>query len=131
MPQIDPVTLIVTALTTGASAGALETLTDEVKESVKAAYGKLHELVRRRLRGTSGAEGILAEYQADPGTYEAPLAKKLTEAGAGDDADLVAAARTLMELVDQRGAKSGKYSLTIMSSKGVQIGDGNRQVNHF
>lgn len=36
-----------------------------------------------------------------------------------------------MELVDQLGAKSGKYNVTIKDSKGVQFGDGNFQVNKF
>jgi RIP homotypic interaction motif len=131
MHRMDPVTLIVTALAAGASAGAIDALTDDVKASVKASYGRLHELVRRRFRGNASAEVILAEHQADPKTYEAALAKKLAEAGAGDDIDLVGTAKAMMELLDQQGTKSGKYSVTIMGSKGVQIGDGNRQINHF
>jgi RIP homotypic interaction motif len=128
---MDPITLIVAALAAGASAGAIDALTDNAKDAAKAAYGKLHDLVRRRFRGNAGAEVILAEHQADPGTYAPPLAKKLTEAGAADDAGLVAAARALMDLVDPAGAKSGKYSVTVTNSKGVQVGDGNIQVNRF
>ena len=71
------VTLILTALATGASQGALEAL----KDDAKAAYTKLYGLVSRRFRGNPSAEIILAEHQADPETYAAPLAKKLTEAG--------------------------------------------------
>jgi hypothetical protein len=128
---MDPITLIVGALAAGASAGAIDALKDDVKESVRAAYARLHGLVRRRLRGNASAEVILAEHNADPKTYEAPLAKKLAEAGAGDDTELVAAAKALMELVDQKGAKSGKYNVTIRDSKGVQVGDGNLQINTF
>jgi hypothetical protein len=36
-----------------------------------------------------------------------------------------------MELLDQAGAKSGKYNVTVKDSKGVQIGDGGFQVNTF
>jgi hypothetical protein len=36
-----------------------------------------------------------------------------------------------MELIDQAGAKSGKYNVTVRDSKGVQVGDGNIQVNRF
>jgi hypothetical protein len=87
--------------------------------------------VKQRFRGNASAEIVLSEHQADPETYAAPLAKKLTEAGAGDDAELIATARALMELVDQAGAKSGKYNVTIKDSKGIQVGDGNIQVNKF
>ena len=128
---MEEVTLILTALATGASTGAVEALKDDVKDKAKATYAKLHDLVRQRFRGNASAELVLSEHQADPETYAAPLAKKLTEAGAGDDAELVAAARALMELLDQAGAKSGKYNVTVKDSKGVQVGDGNIQVNKF
>jgi hypothetical protein len=128
---MDPITLIVAALAAGASAGAIDALKDDVKESARAAYGRLRDLVRRRFRGNTSAEVILAEHEADPRIYEAPLAKKLAEAGAGDDTELVAVAKALMELVDQKGAKSGKYNVTITDSKGVQVGDGNLQINTF
>jgi len=36
-----------------------------------------------------------------------------------------------MDLVDQAGARAGKYHVTVTNSKGVQIGDGNIQVNQF
>lgn len=126
---MEPITLILTALATGASAGALDVLKDDVKDKAKAAYERLRDLVGQRFRGNPSAELVLSEHQADPETYAAPLAKKLTEAGV--DAELVATARALMELVDQAGARSGKYNVTIKDSKGVQVGDGNLQVNKF
>ena len=126
MEQVD---LILTALATGATAGALEALKDDVKDKAKAVYAKLHDLVRQRFHGNPSAEVVLSEYQADPDTYAPPLAKKLTEAGV--DAELVATAKALMELIDQAGAKSGKYNVTVKDSKGVQVGDGNIQVNKF
>lgn len=53
------------------------------------------------------------------------------DAGAADDADLVEAARALMELADAAGTAAGKYNVTIMDSRGVQVGDHNIQVNRF
>jgi RIP homotypic interaction motif len=128
---MDPVTLIVTALAAGSSAGAISALQDDVKATVMAACAKLRGLARKRVAGQPGAELVLAEHEADPETWAAPLAQKLTEAGAADDANLVAAARGLMELVDAAGAAAGKYNVTIKDSKGVQVGDHNVQVNRF
>jgi hypothetical protein len=128
---MEAITLIVTALAAGASSGAIEGLTDNVKDAAKAAYTKLCDLLQRRFRGNASAELILAEYQADPATYEAPLAKKLTEGGAADDADLVAAAKALMDLLDQAGARAGKYNVKIDNSEGVYVGDGGIQDNRF
>lgn len=128
---MDPITLIVAALAAGASTGALSALQDDMKDAVTSAYSKLRGLVTKRIAGNPGAELTLAEYETDPATWEAPLTAKLRQLGAADDADLVAAAKTLMELVDQSGARSGKYNITIKNSKGVQVGDGNIQLNRF
>lgn len=126
---MEPITLILTAIAAGASAGAL----DEVKDEAKAAYGKLRELVSKRFReaGTPNADAILAEYEADPESYRGPLATKLDAADAGTDDDLVAAAKALLELVEQQGGKPGKYTVTVTDSKGVMVGDGNTQTNTF
>jgi RIP homotypic interaction motif len=128
---MDPITLIVAALVAGAATGALDEVKDSAKAGVKAAYAKLRALAKRRVAGNQGAEVALAEIEADPDTWKAPLAAKLTQLGAAGDADLVAAAKHLMELVDQAGARAGKYNVTIKDSRGVQVGDGNIQVNRF
>jgi hypothetical protein len=128
---MDPVTLIVTALAAGSSAGAISALQDDVKATVLAAYAYLRGLAKKRVGDQPGAELVLAEHEADPETWAAPLAKKLTEAGAADDANLVEAARALMELVDAAGTAAGKYNVTIRDSQGVQVGDHNVQVNRF
>ena len=64
-----------------ASSGALDTLKDEAKEAVNAAYGKLRDLVGRRFRVacTANGEAVLAEYEADPESFEKGLGKKLAE----------------------------------------------------
>jgi len=128
---MEPVTLLLTALATGASAGALEALKDDAKEKAKAAYARLHGLVKKRVAGRPHGELALAEYDSAPQKWEGLLTAELTEAGAAQDDDLVGAAKALMEIIDQAGAKSGKYSVTIKDSKGIQVGDGNVQFNNF
>jgi hypothetical protein len=128
---MEPVTLILTALATGASAGALEALKDDAKEKAKAAYARLHGLVKERVSGRPHGELALAEYDSAPQKWEGLLTAELTEAGAAQDDDLVGAAKALMEIIDQAGAKSGKYNVTVKDSKGVQVGDGNVQFNNF
>jgi hypothetical protein len=36
-----------------------------------------------------------------------------------------------MELMDRAGTKTATYNVTIKNAKGVQVGDGNIQVNKF
>ena len=124
---MDPVTLIVTALATGAASA----LQDGTAAAVKDAYARLKALVTRRFAGRAKAELVLAEHQAAPETWEKPLAAELAAAGAEGDADLVAAAQALMSLVDEAGSRAGKYVVTVRDSQGVQVGDHNMQTNIF
>jgi hypothetical protein len=128
---MEPVTLILTALATGASAGAFEALKDDAKEKAKAAYARLQGLVKKRVSGRPHGELALAEYASAPQKWEGLLTAELTEAGAAQDGDLVGAAEALMKIIDHAGAKSGKYNVTIKDSKGVQVGDGSFQINYF
>ena len=124
---MDPVTLIVTAL----AAGAASALQDGVSAAVKDAYARLKALVTKQFADRPKAELVLAEHEAAPQTWEAPLAAELSAVGAEGDADLVAAAQALMNLVDEAGSRSGKYLITVHGSQGVQVGDHNTQTNTF
>jgi hypothetical protein len=98
---------------------------------VKTAYAKLRGLVHKKVAGNPVAETALAQYEANPEVWRAPLTHELTQAGAGSDTELADAAKALMELLDQAGARSGKYNVTIKDAKGVQVGDHGFQVNTF
>ncbi len=124
---MDPVTLIVTALAAGAATG----MTESASSAVKDAYTSVRALVRKRLAGRPDAELVLARHETSPETWQAPLVAVLEEAGAQHDTDLVAAAQALMSLMDQAGARTGKYTVDTRGAYGVQVGDHNRQDNIF
>jgi hypothetical protein len=124
---MDPITLIVTALAAGAALG----VRDSASSAVKDAYAGLKALLRKRLAGRPDAEVVLARHEQAPGTWQAPLIEELAEAGADHDRDLVAAAQALMNLVDDAGARAGKYTVDVRGAQGVQIGDHNSQDNVF
>lgn len=124
---MDAVGLMVNALSAGVGAGVRDTASAAVKD----AYGALRDMARRKLAGSKAGQLALDEHESDPVTWEVPLRKQLTAAGAASDADLVAAATALMELLDAPGVRAGKYVVDIRGSQGVQIGDGGIQVNTF
>lgn len=124
---MDPVTLIVTAL----GAGTASAIQDEASAAAKDAYVRLRALVAKRFAGRPAAELVLSRHEADPSTWDKPLAAELSAVAAEQDADLVDAAKALLSLVDRAGARAGKYAVTIQNSQGVQIGDGNTQTNTF
>lgn len=120
---MDPITLIATALATGAALG----ITDSASSAVRDAYASLKALVKRRFAGRPEAELVLIKHDKAPETWHAPLLAELDEAGADRDLDLVAAARALMSLVDEAGARAGKYTVDARGASGVQVGDHGRQ----
>jgi hypothetical protein len=131
---MDPVTLIVSALATGAAAGANSALQDDVKAEVVKAHRKLRGLLKKRLAGNAGAEAALAEYEAAPDLWEAPLRAMLTEAGAAQDPGLLEAAQSLVGLISlsiQSSSRARDQQVTITDSSGTIIGDNAIQVNHF
>lgn len=115
---MDPVSLIVAALVAGASAG----LKDTASSAIKDAYNGFKKLVGGKLAGRPRGEMALAEHEGDPETWDKPLVKELTEAGAGDDAAVIAAAQALMQLIDAEGSAAGKYQVVSASDHSVAAG---------
>jgi hypothetical protein len=130
---MDPITVILTALAAGASAGAIDEFKGEAKEKAKALYGKLRDLVARRFRekGAANAEAVLDEFAADPESYQGGLKKKLEAADAGADNALLDAAQALVDLVRQQSASSKFGGVQITGSEGVIVGDHATQTNTF
>jgi hypothetical protein len=124
---MDPITLIVTALAAGAAAG----LTDAASSAVKDAYTSLKALVAKRLAGRPDAELVLTKHEQAPQTWCAPLMAELADAAADRDPNLIGAAQALLDLVDEAGARAGKYTVDVRGARGVQIGDYTRQDNVF
>jgi hypothetical protein len=124
---MDPITLIVAALAAGAAAG----LKDTASSAVADAYASLKALVSKRVANRPSAELALVKHETAPEIWQAPLAAELTEAGAGDEPGLVAAAQTLMRLLDEAGTRAGKYTVDVRGAHGVQVGDHNIQHNTF
>src|SRR5690349_20039546 len=104
---MEPITLILSAL----AAGALGGVREEATAAVKDAYAGLNRPVAARFAGKPSAEVSLAEHAEDPDTWQAPLAKSLTETGTDADPSVIEAAQRLMELLDETGARAGKYAV--------------------
>jgi hypothetical protein len=119
---VDPVTLIVTALTAGAAAG----LKDSAAGAVKSAYEGLKSLVAKRFTGRPGADVILARHEEAPETWKEPLTAELVATDAAQDSAMVRLAQELLALMEPEAAANGKLSLAIQGDvQGVVQGDHN------
>ncbi|WP_216901047.1 hypothetical protein [Nocardia alni] len=124
---MDPVTIIVTALATGAAKGVGEGASTAVAD----AYRGLKAMVVRRFGANAPAGLVLSQYETDSRTWQLPLAKLLAEAGADRDEQILAAARRLLELSGSAGVQAGKYAVDARGANIGNIGDHTWQNNTF
>ncbi|MGK7893075.1 MAG: hypothetical protein AB4372_05425 [Xenococcus sp. (in: cyanobacteria)] len=102
---MEPISLIVAALVAGAAKAASDAAPD--------AYKGLKALIKRKFAGEPKAEMILEEHEQDPETYELPLKKKLAEAGADKDKEIIKAARELLKQVKPEELAASKFNLKV------------------
>lgn len=117
--------LILAALLAGATAGAKDT----TKTAIADAYGALKSLLHRRLAYRDQAQQIVDAAEIEPGAWQAHLGAELTATGVDRDAEVLAAARKLLEASDPDGARAGKYQVDISGGQGIQVGDGTVHVD--
>ena len=102
---MDRVRPIVTALAAGTALGLYGT----AGTAIQGAYARLWSRVRRRLASRPDAAMVLARHAEAPHTWASRLSAELTAAGAGQDEELLVAARALLELVAQAGYRAEDY----------------------
>lgn len=125
---MDPVSLILTAISTGAAAAAKDT----ASEAIKDAYSGLKSLINKHLHGNQQATLALSAFEKDPETWQKPVEKTIGDTGAGADPEVVAAAQHLMQLVRPEQHAEGKFNIqTTGTIQGQQIGDFGQQQNVF
>ncbi|WP_128644880.1 hypothetical protein [Rhodococcus sp. BS-15] len=94
---MEPVTLIVAAIALGASDGARETTKQAIGDAYTAVKGWI---TSRYISVTAEIEGLQREPEEE--LRRALLAKKLDQAGAGDDVELLGLAQALLVAVEDQ-----------------------------
>ncbi|HEX9868099.1 MAG TPA: hypothetical protein VGC99_05790 [Candidatus Tectomicrobia bacterium] len=117
---MDPVTVIVTALASGAAAATKET----AAEAIKDVYQGLRALIQRKFAGQPAAELALTKHADKPEVWQAPLKEALTDVAADRDEAIISAAQQLLALINPQEAAKGTYHLNIAgNAQGVVQGD--------
>ncbi|MBG1266855.1 hypothetical protein [Nostoc sp. WHI] len=125
---MEPISLIIAAL----GAGAIAATKDTAGTAVKDAYQGLKTLIKKKFESEPKAQMVLEEHETDPETYNAPLKKKLAEAGVDQDAEIIKLAQELLKQEKPEESAAGKYDTVFQAEvKGAQVGDGNKQENKF
>jgi hypothetical protein len=125
---MDPITLILTALTAGAATSVKDTASAAIKDS----YTGLKALIQRKFEGKPKAQTALVDYEEDPETYVKPLQKALIETHLDREQEILEAAQKIMTLVQPHQAAMGKFAIQNTGNvQGQVIGDHANVTQHF
>ena len=102
---MDPVTLIVTALATGAAAAAK----DIGGDAVKSAFNSLKALIAKKFGGKADVENAVAQVEQKPESTgrKETLKEELQAAGADQDQELLAQVQAFLKLLEEKGVSTG------------------------
>lgn len=115
------ISLILAALVAGAGTG----VGSVAAKSIQDAYEALREALKRKLADDPEAEAAIEGYLAAQDGCEELLRAALQMAEADRDEDIMSAAMAIVGTADPRVAP--KYSVLVINSSGVQVGDKNKQ----
>jgi len=117
---MDPVTIILAALTAGAAAAMKDTTSIAIKD----AYEGLKSLIKRKLAGKALAGAAVDAHALEPASAEAVLRPALQEAAADHDHELAEAAKALLAMADGDGSVRKRYTLQVTGNvQGMVQGD--------
>lgn len=117
---MDPVTLIIMALASGAAAG----LNAASSSAIKDAYSGLKSLLKHKFAGKPEAELALEKHEEKPEIWEQPLRDELKQAGADRDEEILRAAQGVLRIVHPEQASQGRFNVQITGpAQGNVFGD--------
>lgn len=94
---IDPATLILTALGSGAT-----TIQAKKNKAIEETYTRLKTLIQKKFTGNAEAMFVLDKYEAKPDVWEAPLKDELLQVNADEDKEIIQTAKMLMSLQESQ-----------------------------
>ncbi|NEN93897.1 MAG: hypothetical protein F6K48_35470 [Okeania sp. SIO3H1] len=112
---MEPISLILTALVTGAGEATAGSLIQDNYQNLKA-------LIKHKFADNSVANMILEEHEKNPKTFQEPLKEKLIEGGIDKDEEVIKKAKELLDKSKQEAAEAVKSTIITGDVKGV-LGD--------
>ena len=124
---MEPISIILTALTAGAMAALQETSSTAIKDT----YKGLIALISKRFNRDTKANATLEGYAEDPKTWEKPLEKTIKEFNLSTDKEILAIAQKLLDLLKESGNYT-KYKVDIQGDvQGFVQGDSTKVTMNF
>lgn len=128
--QMEPVTLIVSALLGGLTSG----LTDTAKAATKDIYDALRSRLMKKADKNEDAQDAITkiEKQPDSKARQELLKEELNKLDLGKDEELLKLAQSLLDALKATSGNGGKFNnLNIQNNQGVVIGDNANVTQNF
>jgi primosomal replication protein N len=127
--QMDPVSLIVSALIGGLTAG----LTDTAQVVTKDMYDALKARLMKKAAGNEDAQDAIAKVEKQPESKarQELLKEELGKLPLEHDEELLKLAQSLLEALKESGGKAGKYDVDVQNSQGIVVGDNANVTQNF
>ena len=121
---MDPMTLIVLAVTTA--------VTTTVSETVKQSYASLKKLLSDKFNGEPEAQKALSDVEQSPAQATPALKTAVTTTGADQDEAIIKAAQNVLATAQPEKAAQGKFNVTFNNKVlSANIGDNNTITQTF
>ena len=126
---MDPVTLVVSALLGGLTAG----LTHTAKAGIKDMYDAFRSRLMKKTEKNEDAQDAIAKVEKQPNSKarQELLKEELGKLELDKDDELLKLAQSLLELLKESGGKTGKYDVDIQNSQGIVVGDNANVTQNF
>lgn len=124
---MDPLTLIVSALTAGAAAALQETAGTAIKD----AYQSLITLLKRKLKKDTKATAALEGHAEDPDTWQKPLEKAVKDNGLVEDQEILKRAQKLLNLLESANGHQTNILEIHGNAQGVIVENTGSSVMNF
>jgi primosomal replication protein N len=127
--QMDPVSLIVSALVGGLTAG----LTETAKAATKDMYDALKARLIKKAEKNEDAQDAIAKVEKQPESKarQELLKEELGKLSIDDDDELLKLAQSLLDSLKESGDKGGKYKVDVQNSQGIVVGDNANVTQNF
>jgi len=120
---MDPITIIVTAVTAGAVAASKDVAAQAVKDGYAALKALIVHKFGQKVDVADAVEGV--EKKPDSQARQAVLKEELEAAGATQDTEVVQQAQVLLDLLKQHGLELGpSYHAELRGSEAIAQGPG-------
>lgn len=121
---MDPISIIVAALVSGAAAAAKDTASQAVSDAYSGLKTAFVHCWEKATQDEAKAQFLIEGLEKNPDAIESYVRAEMTSQLPEPEENLIALAQQLQALLESEGGAAPKYNVNVDNSQGVAVGDG-------